>query len=166
MHAAVCAPLIDSRRILPRRIVGLALDLDKVWRLNHGMFLRSHLVRLIRAHLLVVVADWGRTRVGVHRLTLVGVLLSLVVAQVLGRINLVELVVFEVFARVASGSVPTADSVVSPLLFLWATWVLVLILLRLLIILLVLLIQVHVVTRWLLLAVLNAHWTRARTHLL
>ena len=59
-----------------------------------------------------------------------------------------------------------AHPVVSPLLFLWASGLLVVVFMCLLIILLMLLIKVHIITDRLLLAVLHSYWARTRTHLL
>ena len=94
VHTSMHAALIDSGRVLARRIIRLALHLDEVRWLYHRLLLASNLVRFLRAHLLVVVAYWwgtGVRRVATAAFGAVNLLLcAVVVRQVVARVYLAK----------------------------------------------------------------------------
>lgn len=133
MHASMHAPLIDPRRVLPRRIVCLALHFDEVRRLYHRLLLATNLIRLLRAHLLVIVAHrwWARVRRVPSAIAFgpLGHLLlgAVVVPQIVTRVDLVKVRVVAALAgthllvRIAQRSM-NGHSIVHLLLRLrWAT---------------------------------------------
>lgn len=130
------------------------------------MLLRSQLILIVCVHLLVVLAHWWRTCVCRHRFALHSVLLSIVIVQVLRRVDFIELEFLRMLAGVTGRAMHTTNSLIARLFFLRTTLVLDIVLVRLLIVLEVLLVQLHIVTGWLLLIVMHSDRSGARAHLL
>lgn len=173
MHASVYATLIYPGRVLPRWIIRLALHLDEVRRLYHRLLLASNLVRLLRTHLLVVVAHWRRTgvsRVASSALGALHLLLgAVVVPQIVAGVDLVEVGALATHLLVGVAQRAVNGHSIVHLLFglLGATNVLLSdeFLVQVLGVLAGILLQVNVVIDPILLTVLHAHWD-ASIHLL
>ena len=172
VHAPVNAPLVDSRRVLPRRVIRLALHFDEVRWLYHRLLLAANLVRFLRTHLLVVVAHRRGAGVGgvAAALGAVNLLLcAVVVREVVARVYLPEVGAFaaHLLVRVAQRSVDGHSIVHLAFCLLWATDMLLAreILFQVLLVVAGVLLQVHIVVHTVLLVVLHAR-VDARIHLL
>ena len=157
-HTAVSASLVDAGRILAGGIICLTFNFYKMRWLNHGLFLRTNLVGLMGAHLLVIVAAWRWARVHSIAKFATLCLLRVVAVQVVGRVYLAKLIIiFHLLACIAHRPMDGHPVVRDTLLLFGSTdptlaRVLQFVLMRLLVALL-LLIEVNVVGHTLFLAV-------------